>query len=146
MDDAAPREQAADHDDDHEHHHRWWPLAPELQSNLGTVLAVLGVVLAWTAAVFAPQGGAGAGWRPVAIASWSQACPRCGIVESIITLQASGASGAAADAPPPRYRVTIRMADGSVRELQRAVQLAPGARVLVDGDSVCPAPPEDAHS
>ncbi len=73
---------------------------------------------------------------PSSVVAWSRTCPSCGTVESVATLAPVPGEAAA-----PHYRLTIRMADGSIRRVERSEPLAPGAQVLVRDGTLQLAPP-----
>ena len=105
---------------------------------LKTIVILVAVVLAWTFALsnsdrLRPPNPdrSGTEWAPV--------CPDCGVVESVSLLPSP--LDPRGSAPQP-YRLIIRMADGSVLQLERPTPLVPGAQVRVQGRDVQPlAPP-----
>ena len=104
--------------------------------NPKTVLALVGVSLAWVISLTGLQRHAPTG-LPAQVQAWAHECPSCGTVESVATLTLT---------PPPSelathfYRLTIRMADGSIRCFEQSVPIAPGSQVLVQNASVSPVP------
>jgi hypothetical protein len=104
--------------------------------NRRTVLALVGVSLTWVFSLTGLQRYAPAG-LPASVQAWARECPSCGTVESVAKLVVSPSTGELATAFV--YRLTIRMADGSIRRLEQNVSFPPGSQVLVQGGTVRPA-------
>ncbi len=102
--------------------------------NPKTVLALVGVSLTWVISLTGLQRHAPMG-LPAHVQAWAHECPSCGTVESVATLTLTQ--------PPSElatyfYRLTIRMADGSIRRFEQSVPIAPGSQVLVQNGGVSP--------
>lgn len=119
----------------------WWRAREEPLLNKGSVAAFVGVVLTWALSLSGVQKHVFAG-LPEQVQVWSRACPTCGTVEAVAILPASRASG---EPPAQVHRLTIRMADGSLRYIDQSAPFPPGAQVLVEGGTVRPVPPAVAQ-
>ncbi len=119
----------------------WWRTREGPLLNKGSVAAFVGVLLTWALSLSGVHKHVFAG-LPEQVQAWSRACPTCGTVEAVAILQATRASG---DPPVQVHRLTIRMADGSLRHIDRSAPFPPGAQVLVEGGSVRPVPPAVAQ-
>ena len=58
------------------------------------------------------------------------ACGNCGVVQLVVAVYEHG------QPQPNGYQMHIRMDDGTVRTVQQRGALAPGSRVLLDGETV----------
>jgi hypothetical protein len=70
-------------------------------------------------------------------------CANCGSVEAVTPVQGDGiASGGAGNRlakkikKEPAYQVLVRMEDGTVRTLEQSTAPTPGARVIIDGNTL----------
>jgi hypothetical protein len=74
-------------------------------------------------------------------------CANCGSVEAVTPVQGDGiASGGAGSVAgnrlakkikkEPAYQVLVRMEDGTVRTLEQSTAPTPGARVIIDGNTL----------
>jgi len=113
----------------------WWHDDGTSLVNPRSIFILILVAMTWTFSLVGLQPHPPIG-LPTSVAAWSRTCPTCGTVESVATLLP-----APGEATAPYYRLTIRMADGSIRRLERAEPLVPGLQVLVQAGAVQPAPP-----
>ncbi len=109
--------------------------------NRRSVTALVAVSLTWAFSLSGVQRHLFAG-LPESVQAWARACPACGTVESVATLHAPAAPN---EVPVPVYRLTIRMADGSLRRIAQSTPMPPGAQVLVEGGAVRPVSPSVAQ-
>lgn len=77
----------------------------------------------------APRATDGVVQRPAAPRPGESACANCGVVLAVVPLDRAPQAGGA------RFRLRIRMDDGSLRTVQQPGALAAGSRVLVAGGS-----------
>ena len=118
-----------------------WRTERESFINRRSILTLVAVTLTWTFSLtvlprYAPTD------LSAGVTAWALACPNCGTVESVVMSRAAPSSG---ELVSQLYRLTIRMADGSVRRLERIVPITPGAQVMVQNDAVWPLVPTHPH-
>ncbi len=113
----------------------WWYDDGTTLVNPRSIVILIVVALTWAFSLIALKPNPPMG-LPSSVAAWSRTCPSCGTVESVATLAPVPGEAAA-----PHYRLTIRMADGSIRRVERSEPLAPGAQVLVRDGTLQLAPP-----
>ena len=113
----------------------WWYDDGTTLVNPRSIFILILVGLTWAFSLIGLQPYPPSG-LPSSVAAWSRACPSCGTIESVATM-----APARGEAGPTRYRLTIRMADGSIRRVERPEPIAPGLQVMVQEGVVRPAPP-----
>lgn len=64
----------------------------------------------------------------------ASACRDCGVVEMVVAVNERGRK------EPRAYQMHVRMDDGTRRTIQQRGALAPGSRVVVEGDAIKPMP------
>jgi hypothetical protein len=106
---------------------RWWHNADSSWINRRSVISVVAVICTWTFSLTGLQKYVPAG-LPKSVEAWSRVCPTCGTVESVAKLLTPQPSS---DLAIYFYRLTIRMADGSIRRVEQPAPIAPGSQVLV---------------
>ncbi len=120
---------------------RVWRSTEPSWLNRRTVIALVAVTCTWIFSLTGLQKYAPAG-LPKSVEAWSLACPSCGTVESVAKLLTPKPSSELATY---FYRLTIRMADGSIRRVEQAAPITPGSQVWVHDGAVQrivhPAPP-----
>lgn len=119
-----------------------WQTGGESFINRRSILTLAVVSLTWAFSLmvlprFAPVD------LSAGVTAWALACPNCGTVESVATSSATRRSG---ELVAQLYRLTIRMADGSIRQLERVSPITPGAQVRVQNDVVWPLAPTHPNS
>ncbi len=112
----------------------WWRADDSCLVNPRSVLALVAMVLTWVFSLTVLQKHPSHG-LPESVHAGSRAYPSCGTVESVATLLDPQSSGPLATY---FYRLTIRMADGSLQRIEQSAPLAPGSQVLVQGGVVQP--------
>ncbi len=120
----------------------WWHDDGTTMVNTRSIVILIVVALTWAFSLIGLKPHPPLG-LPSSVAAWSRTCPSCGTVESVATLM-SAPGDVPGGAAVPFYRLTIRMADGSIRRVERAEPLAPGVQVLVRDGTLHPAPPAAA--
>ncbi|MEY4651643.1 MAG: hypothetical protein RI884_224 [Pseudomonadota bacterium] len=112
----------------------WWHDDSTSLFNPRSIAISILVALTWAFSLIALRPNPPSG-LPSSVASWSRICPNCGTIESVATLTFSPSEQATAP-----YRLTIRMADGSIRRIERPEPMVPGVQVLVQDDMAWPVP------
>jgi len=100
----------------------WWYDDGTTLVNPRSIVILIVVALTWAFSLIALKPNPPMG-LPSSVAAWSRTCPSCGTVESVATLVP-----VPGEAARPHYRLTVRMADGSIRRLERFEPLAPGVQ------------------
>lgn len=113
----------------------WWRASDATLVNPRTVLALVAVSLTWAFSLTGLQRHLPGG-LPASVQAWARECPDCGTVESLATLAVPRPAGR--DLAAHLYRLTIRMADGSIRRFEQDTPIAPGSQVRVQGGTVRP--------
>lgn len=106
-----------------------------------SVIILVAVTCTWIFSLTGLQSYKPAG-LPTSVEAWSRACPSCGTVESVAKMLTPQPSSELATF---FYRLTIRMADGSIRRIEQPAPITPGSQVWVQEGAVQrivqPAPP-----
>jgi hypothetical protein len=110
----------------------WWHNTDASWINRRTVIALVAVTCTWIFSLTGLQQYAPAG-LPKSVEAWSRVCPSCGTVESVAKLLTPKPSSELATY---FYRLTIRMADGSIRRIEQPAPIPPGSQVLVHDGAV----------
>jgi hypothetical protein len=97
-----------------------------------SVIILVAVTCTWIFSLTGLQQYAPAG-LPKSVEAWSRVCPSCGTVESVAKLLTPKPSSELATY---FYRLTIRMADGSIRRIEQPAPIPPGSQVLVHDGAV----------
>lgn len=113
----------------------WWYDDGTTLVNTRSIVILIVVALTWAFSLIALKPNPPMG-LPSSVAAWSRTCPSCGTVESVATLVP-----VPGEAARPHYRLTVRMADGSIRRLERFEPLAPGVQVQVRDGTLHPVAP-----
>lgn len=115
----------------------WWRADGPSLVNRRAVLALVAVSLTWAFSLTGLQKHAPSG-LPTSVEAWARACPTCGTIESVAKLLAPQPSNELA---VYIYRLTIRMADGSIRRIEHPMPITPGVQVMVQEGRVRPVTP-----
>ncbi len=113
----------------------WWHDDGTTLVNPRSIVILIVVALTWAFSLIGLKPHPPLG-LPSSVAAWSRTCPSCGTVESVATL-----APAPGEAALPYYRLTLRMADGSIRRVERSEPLAPGVQVQVRDGTLQPVAP-----
>lgn len=113
----------------------WWRDDDTSLVNPRSICILVVVALTWAFSLMGLQRNPPIG-LPSSVVAWSRTCPSCGTIESVATLRPTPGEAAS-----NVYRLTIRMADGSIRRVERSQPMVPGAQVLVREGAVQPVPP-----
>ena len=120
---------------------RIWRSAESSWVTRRSVIVLVAVTCTWIFSLTGMQSYMPAG-LPKSVEAWSRACPSCGTVESVAKLLTPQPSSELATY---LYRLTIRMADGSIRRIEQPAPITPGSQVWVHEGAVQrivqPAPP-----
>ena len=111
---------------------RWWHNADSSWVNRRSVILLIAVICTWIFCLTGLQKYVPAG-LPKSVEAWSRACPTCGTVESVAKLLTPQPSSELATY---FYRLTIRMADGSIRRIEQPASIPPGSQVMVHEGAV----------
>lgn len=119
----------------------WWRADDTSFVNPRSALALVGVSLTWVFSLTGLPQQAPIG-LPASVEAWARACPTCGTVESVAKLLTPQASSElSSELATYFYRLTIRMADGSIRRIEQPAPITPGSQVLVQDGAVRPVAP-----